>query len=229
MEMTKEFFVGDGWSPASEILQGDCSPEWFYKEKVYPTDKKKQVYLDNHAFNLPIESHSIVFRWIIPTKPNLYTSDWEVPADYRMASVMRLTTGEWLGLSEQDLKEVREGRATMPKEKLALISQMLQKSFLFNGLKIPYLEVRWDAVSETDLEGFVAFHTGKTAEQAVLIADTLKQDQENQKIKLLQNAQDALQSKPNYLSILRDVVAEKISIETAIQMTGNSGVFQKGI
>lgn len=229
MEMTKEFFVGDGWSPASEILSGGCSPEWFYKEKAYPTDKKKQVYLDNHAFNLPLASQSIVFRWIIPTKPNLYHSEWEVPSDYRMASVMRLTTGEWFGLTEQDLKEVREGRSTMSKDKLAIISEMLQKSFLFNGLKIPYIEVRWDIVSDDDLNSFITFHSGKTAEQAVLIANTLKSAQENQKQQLLQNVQSTIKSKPNYLSILRDVVAEKISVETAIQMTDNSGVFQKGI
>jgi hypothetical protein len=229
MEMTKEFFVGEGWAPAGEVLSGDCLPEWFYKEKIYPTDKKKQIYLDNHAFNLPVESRSIVFRWIIPTKPNLYSAEWEVPADYRMASVMRLTTGEWFGLTEHDLKEVRDGRASIPKEKLALISKMLQKSFLFNGLKIPYLEVRWDTVSNKDLDNFVLFHTGRTAEQAVLIANTLKDDQEKQKTELLRDALSTLQSKPNYLSILRDVVAERISVETAIQMTDNSGVFQKGI
>jgi hypothetical protein len=228
MDMSKDFFVGDGWSPTTSVLETDF-PEWVCKQTVYQTDKKKQIYLDGHTFNLPVESRSIVFRWLMPKKPNIYSPEWEVPEDYRMASVMRFTIGEWFGLTEDDLKEVRESRVSIPRERLSQISKMLEKSFLFNGLKIPYIEVRWDSVSEIELNSFINFHVGKMGEQALFIANNIRDAEFAQKKELLGSALSTLQSKPAYLSILRDVVEQRISIETAIEMTGNSGVFQKGV
>jgi len=228
MEISKDFFVGGGWHPSNDLLDSDF-PEWFYKETVFQTEKKKQVYLDGHTFNLPLESHSYVFRWIMPQKPNIYKPDWEIPNDYRMASVLRFTVGEWFGLTEQDLNEVREGRANLSRDKLAHISKVLENSFLFNGLKIPYIEVRCDWVSDKELQNFIDFHQGKTAEQAFLITKNVKESQIKQKRELLRSVTDTLRSKPNFLSILRDVVGEKISVEDAVEMTGNSGIFQKGV
>jgi hypothetical protein len=228
MEPTKEFFVGGGWSPAESILSAPF-PEWWYKESTYPTDKKKQVYIDSHTFNLAVESKSIVFRWIIPKKPGLYSDSWEVPEDYRMASVMRLTVGEWGELTEKELQEVRTSRGSIEKEKIAKISELLQRSFLFNGLKIPYLDVRYDSVSQSEIERMVSFHTGKTAEHATLMANKLKDEEKRQKESLLQDVKATLGSKPDYLSILKQVVLAQISIEEAMRITGNSGVFQKGV
>jgi hypothetical protein len=146
-----------------------------------------------------------------------------------MASVLRFTVGEWTGLTDDDLKEIREGRDSLSKERLSQLSKMIEKSFLFNGLKIPYIEVRWDSISETELQKFIEFHSGKTAGLASLMVEDIKQAQAKRKDELLQNARDTLRSKPAFLSILRDVVSEKISIETAMEMTGNSGVFQRGV
>lgn len=228
MEPTKDFFVGDGWSPADQILDGSF-PEWWYKITAYPTEKKKQIYLDSHTFNLAVESKSVVFRWIMPKKPNIYSESWEIPEDYRMASVMRFTVGDWGGLTEQDLQEVRSGRGKIERDKLARISDLLQRSFLFNGLKIPYLDVRYDSIPDSELESFVSFHTGKTAEHATLMVKKLKDAENEQKESLLQDVKATLGSRPDYLSILKQVVLEKISIEQAMQVTGNSGVFQKGV
>lgn len=227
MELSKDFFVGEGWSPAEQLL-GTTVPCWWFKSIAHPTEKKKHLYLDSHVFNLPVESQSIVFRWIMPKNPGLYSESWEVPEDYRMASVMRFTVGEWGPLTEHDLKEVRESRLSISKERLTQLSDILQRSFLFNGLKIPYLDVRYDAVVQSELDRFVSFYNGKTAEIASLMAQKVKDEENSKKQSLLAEVKTTLESQPKYLSILQDVVSGKVSIDSAIQITGNA-VFQKGV
>ena len=96
-------------------------------------------------------------------------------------------------------------------------------------MKIPYLDVRYDSIPDAELDSFVSFHKGKTAEQASLMAKKIKDAENEQKESLLQDVKATLGSRPDYLSILKQVVLEEISIEQAMQVTGNSGVFQKGV
>jgi len=231
----KYVILNDEYKPASEIL-GEDFPNWYYYQHDIPTKKIWQVYIENHTYNLPIVNRAILFRWIVPERPNLYSENDRFDSEARKAGIYRLTYGkpfqktDALGVvDEEHIKDVAKGLVEVTDDYLQELNDAMKRTFTFNTWKIPYVDVRLDVVNEKEFPLLTQFHQGQITEKVTEMVNNKKASQEDEKNKSLELVKDKLRSLPDYLSILRQLVRENISADEAIAVTGNRGIFTKGI
>ena len=234
-DQEKKVIVNDEYKPVSEIF-GEGFDNWYFYQHDIPTKKVWQVYVEGHTYNVPIVNRSILFRWVVPANPNLYSENDRFDSEARRVGIYRLTYGkpfqktDALGsVDEGFIKKVAKGLVEVDQSYVEDLNDAMKRTFTFNTWKIPYVDVRLDVVADSEFSVLHQFHSGQTAAKVVELVENKKAAQESEKSKSLEIVKDKLRSLPDYLSILRQLVQEKISAEEAIAVTGNRGIFTKGI
>lgn len=224
----KDILLSDEYKPVQALL-GDNIPNWYYLEHLVPTDKRQPVYLNGHVHNIPIVSHAFVFRWIMPANPVIYSEeDTYSPID-RKVGMYRFTIGERFVITDEEVRKIALGEKKVDQGYLDRLNRYMEDSFLFNTFKIPMLDVRVDEIVESEYDKILGIHNGKTAAVARSIKAKRLSDEQKQKSELLEQVKNTLKTYPDYLSILRRLVSEEMTIDQAIQLTSSAGIFTKGI
>jgi hypothetical protein len=229
MELEKkdiEILLTDEYFPASKYL-GEGFDNWYYHEHLVQSEKKMQIFVNGHTHNLPIVSRSIIFKWLMPQKPFLYSEEDFYSDSDRKAGIYRLSVGEKISISEKELKEIAKGYVKIDSDYLKKLQELVEKSFTFYSLKIPIVNIRLDEIPDSSFNHLYEIHTGSWVSKIKEIEEQQKEAQEKAKIKSLLQVKDTLSSFPDYLSILKDLVSGKISINEV--ESKNVGIFVKGI
>lgn len=224
----KEILYSNEYRPA-EVYLGEPMPNWYCLEHLVPSDKKHSLYLNAHVHNLPVVSHAYLFRWLMPANPVIYSDEDKYSEVDRKVGLYRFTVGERFVISEDEVRLIATGEKRVDQEYLDRLNRYMEKSFLFNALKIPLVDVRVDEVVASAFDSIYEIHNGKTAAEARRVQQKRALDEQEQKLKLLEQVKNTLKSYPDYLSILRRLVAEEMTIDQAIELTGSAGIFTKGI
>jgi len=229
MELEKkdvEILLSDEYFPAYKYL-GEGFENWYYHEHLIPSDKKLQVFINDHTHNLPIVSRSIVFKWLMPQKPFLYSDEDFYTEQDRKIGIYRLSVGDKIVISEKELKDIAKGHVKIDNEYLKKLQDLAEKAFTFFAIKIPIVNIRLDEIPDSSFNYLYNIHTGSSSLKVKEIEENQKELQEKEKIKSLLQVKDTLASLPDYLSILKDLVSGKTNIEEA--QKNCTGIFVKGI
>lgn len=229
-EFTKEDrdLIFDQFVPVVRYL-GQEITDWHCREQMFKSNKTKQVYINQHTHNLPIESHAYIFRWLMPARPFLYSHTDAVEEQARYVGIFRYTIGnERLTLTEKEVQDIAKGVVEIDPSALTKLNELAEKTFKFNAYKIPIFQVRVDVVPDSAFDQLYEIHSGSLSQEVSKIEKDLKRRQETEKEKLLLDVKNKLLAQPDYLSILREVVSAKCSIEEATARTFSS-LFIKGI
>jgi len=165
----------------------------------------------------------------VPERPNLYSEEDSFSADDRKVGIYRLTCGEKFKLNEEELKALAKGVITAERDYLTKINTLIAKAVTFNTWKIPYADVRMDHVPEIRFESLFDLHEGFVRGKVTELVETKKKAQSDEKIRLLEQVKEKLRAQPDYLSILRQLVREEMTIDEAIRQTQDRGIIIKGI
>lgn len=234
-DQDRRVIFNDEYKPASTVL-GETFENWYYYQHDIPTKKVWTVFVEGHTYNLPVVNRSILFRWMIPDCPNLYSPDDRFSPEAKKAGIYRLTYGkpyqknDALGsVDEEYIKKVAKGLVEVDKGFMEDLNDAVKRTFTFNAWKIPHIDVRLDVVDDAEFAILTKFHGGPTAEKIDEYVRKKKEAQEAEKTKSLDVVKDKLRSLPDYLSILRELVQEKITTDEAIERAGSPGILIKGI
>lgn len=215
---------------ASLVLGDEVDENWKYVEFSVPTTKIKQVYINSHTHNLPVYNHAHVFRWMMPSAPNLYSETDRFDEIGIKTGFFRLTVGKKFQISEDEFKEITSGVKKVDDAYLQEVNEHISNAFVFNTLKIPYLDVRADEVDESSFSRLYEIHTGRHKKVVDGLIEKTHDEQTKQLARYFSEVKQKISEQPNYLLILRDVVRKNLSVEDAIEMTKKyPGIFKKGI
>ena len=225
----RALFFSDQYKPVADLF-GEEIPNWYYLDHLIPSEKKEQFIINGHVHNISVVNHAFLLRWIMPSYPNLYSSKDFYSFDDRRVGYYRFMVGEQFSISNEEIRRIAKGERVVDDGYLQKINDYVKRSFVFNTFKIPMPDVRIDELSDTDFEKMLCIHTGSAQESAKKLQAERKAQTKDQKEKLLVQVKELLKSYPDYLSILRRLVSEEISIERAIELTQSTpGIFRKGI
>lgn len=221
-----QILLADEYVPVEKYL-GEEIPNWYCYEHFVASDKKLQVYVNNHTHNLPIVSRSLIFKWMMPSRPSLYSDEDFYSDQDRKAGIYRLSVGQPLSISDEEIKNIAKGFVKVDADYLAKLNQMVSKAFVFHAYKIPIINIRLDEIPDSAFDSLYEIHTGSWAEKVKEIEAEQRRVQQEKKEKSLLQVKDTLKTYPDFLSILKDLVSEKLPIEEVEKNL--SGIFVKGI
>ena len=225
----KEILYGNH-EPASKMLGDDIDENWQYVEFTVPTPKIHQAFVNGHTHNLPVVQRAYVFRWRMPEAPNLYSEGDRIDAIGIKSGFFRFTIGEKFHISDDEVKEISSGLKKVEAGYLLKLDEAVKHAFVFNTLKIPYMDVRVDEVRQESFGKLYDIHKGQHKKTVHGLVEKMKDIQSLQLAKYFSEVKQKIKEQPNYLLILRDVVQKKLTIEDAIERTSKyPGIFVKGI
>lgn len=229
-EFTKEDrdLICEQFVPVVRYL-GEEITDWHCREQTFKSDKVKQVYISQHTHNLPVESHAYLFRWLMPARPFLYSHTDGVEEAARYVGIFRYTIGtERLTLTEKEIHDIAKGIVAVDKQSLTKLNELAEKTFKFNAYKTPIFQVRIDVIPDSAFDQLYEIHNGSLSQEVSKIQSDFRRKQESEKEKLLLDVKGKLKAQPDYLSILRDIVSGRLSIDEATERTFSS-LFIKGV
>jgi len=223
-----EILFNNQYYPVFKVLKQEF-PNWYCYEHFIPSGKRVQVVIDNHAHYLTVHNHAYVFRWMMPQRPFLYSADDFYSDSDRQVGIYRFTPGnENIKMTTEQIKDIAYGVVEIDDAYLKKMNEAMQKAFTFFAFKIPVLDMRVDVLLDSDFGPLFDLHpTGKALVEVQNVIESYKRKQDEQRTKLLDKVKEQLSTYPNYLSILRDLLQEKLTIEEAIAQAGNK-IFMKG-
>lgn len=227
-DQEKNILLSDDYKPASELL-GEGFDNWYFVENSIPTKKNWQVFINGHTHNLPIENKSILFRWFVPASPNLYSEADAFSPEDRKVGIYRLTCGEKFEINDEEIKKLAKGVIKADRDYLTKLNALIAKTVTFNTWKIPYADVRMDHVPDNRFDSLFELHEGSVRSKITELVEKKKQAQSEEKIRLLGEVKERLRAQPDYLSILRQLVREEVTVDEAIRQTQDRGIITKGI
>lgn len=224
-EQDKEILLNKKYKPVSELF-GEGIKNWYYYDLYTDSPKKEVVQVNGNIHKIPVRGHVYIFRWMMPKNPCVYGLEDVCSDEAIRLGIFRYTVGgNPFLMSEDEIKKIARGEISVSQDYIQNIRKQMEKVFKFDTWKIPVVHVSAD---EWVFTGAWGMYEGFEKDRALALEQNLILKQEEKKKLLLEDVKGRLESFPDYLSIVRSLVQEKISMESAVQQVGPN-IIVKGI